>query len=129
MPITEEYLLNNPFGTIQIKRSNTRIDKYALIKSEALGIWNLFAGAKKYFSGFIAYDTEDQDIYDSGEALKVSGKCQFKDGCINIIFSPITWLALGAFAYLRYRSASAPPVSNAVHWNLGPFKLQLDNKS
>ncbi len=114
MPIIEEYLLKS-FVTIEVERINTRIVGYVPFKSEALGIWNLLAGARTYFSGLLAYEPNEE--------LEVRGKCQFKDGCINIIFSPITLLAVGAFAYLRFRSASVPQISTAVRWSFGPFQL------
>lgn len=107
MPTIEKYTLPNSGREYEVVRSNTRIDGYIPIQAEALGIWNLLAGANNYLSWCFASVTN--------ERLGIQGTCQLKDACINIFYSPITWFTLGVLACSRYyKSMIVPPIHSSI---------------
>lgn len=80
---------------IQVIRSNVSLDGYTPLKSEVEGIWNLLSGAGDCLSAWIAPVTN--------EKMGIEGYARFKDGAINIAYSPITYLALIALAFWQGR--------------------------
>lgn len=73
---------------VVVERHNSFIDGYVPIKRELEGILSLIQGISNVAFGMMAPATN--------EGLYVRGQAQLKDGMINIVYSPIPYLIIGA---------------------------------